>query len=165
MQQLNYLEILRLSYGKGIGIRKIAQMLGYPKTTVGTFLQRFKESGIPYPLPENVGNVELREQLYKPTQEKDPSFVIPDYETIHKLLAMKGYNLKKLWERYRRECDTDGKRPYLYTQFCRHYSDFVQDKFRTMALARIPGEEMQVDFTGLTLFLKDNLTGDNVPAY
>jgi transposase len=67
MQQLNYVEILRLSYGKGIGIRKVAQLLGYPKSTVGTFLQRFKESGIPYPLPEGTGNVELREKLYKQT--------------------------------------------------------------------------------------------------
>lgn len=165
MQQLNYVEILRLSYAKGIGLRKVAQLLGYPKSTVGNFLQRFRDSGITYPLPEGIGNVELREQLYKPTQEKDERFVVPDYETIHKLLALKGHTLKKLWEKYRKECDADGRQPYLYSQFCRYYSDFVQDKRRSLSLHRIPGEEMQVDFTGLTLFLKDSLTGDNVPAY
>ncbi|MFA6840201.1 MAG: IS21 family transposase [Sphaerochaetaceae bacterium] len=165
MQQLNYVEILRLAYGKGMGVRRLAQTLGYPKTTVGRFLQRFKESGIAYPLPEGIGNIELKERLYQPTQEKDPSFVLPDYDTIHKLLSLKGYNLKKLWERYRLECDADGNRPYLYSQFCRHYADFVREKRRTLSLERIPGDEMQVDFTGLTLFLKDDISGDNIPAY
>jgi DNA-binding GntR family transcriptional regulator len=54
---LDYIKILRLSYGKKINGREIAETQGCDKTTINDFLRKFKESEeFSYPLAPTVTN-------------------------------------------------------------------------------------------------------------
>ena len=90
---------------------------------------------------------------------------LPDYEYIHREMAKSGVTLSLLWNEYCEGCRLGGEIPFMYTQFCKYYRDFVSISKATMHIERKPGEQMEVDWAGQTAGIIDNITGDIIPAY
>jgi transposase len=53
-----------------------------------------------------------------------------------------------LWEEYCDQCREDRKPPYMYSQFCKLYSDYVDQHRLTMHISHKPGDKLMVDWAG-----------------
>jgi transposase len=80
-------------------------------------------------------------------------------------MAKSGVTLSLLWHEYSEECRNQREIPYSYRQFCRFYNSYATTSKATMRIKRKPGEIMEVDWAGQTASLKDNITGEDIPAY
>jgi predicted DNA-binding protein YlxM (UPF0122 family) len=100
---LDYIRIVRLSYGKKLSGREIAETQGCGKTAINDFLRRFRESGeFSYPLAPTVTNELINQQLYKSQGGKlfNKQFREFDCKEIYRKLPKKGETLKHLWLKY-----------------------------------------------------------------
>ena len=159
----DYREILRLA---DIGLNRtgIGATLGYSRNTVAEVLRRAKIKGIEWPLPDDLGDLELQDMLF-PEKAKGQNRKIPDCEKMHKELGRRGVTLTLLWEEYCNECRQNGEIPYAFTQFRHHYHRYAQTTKATMHLVHKPGEKMEVDWAGQTASVMDRLTGETTAAY
>ncbi|MEO1768374.1 hypothetical protein [Candidatus Enterococcus ferrettii] len=88
-----------------------------------------------------------------------------DFDQIHRELAKPGVNLSLLHHEYEILCHTQGRVPYFYRSFLRHYKNYA-DKYKvTMRLHRKSGELLEVDWAGMTSHIKDRDTGELIKAY
>ena len=82
-------EVLRLK-SAGMSNRKIATSCGISRPTVGKYLDRIEQAGLTWPLPNDLTEAALENQLYPHAQEviqkKRPA---PDWAQIHKELRHK----------------------------------------------------------------------------
>ena len=157
-----YREILRL-YSQGISQRSIAVSCACSRNTVSSVLSRAEERGIVWPLPKEMTDAKLQKLLFSGVTTS--AHKQPDYEYIHREMAKSGVTLSLLWNEYCESCHLGGDSPFMYTQFCKYYRDFVRVSKATMHIDRKPGEQMEVDWAGQTAGIIDNVTGDIIPAY
>ncbi len=76
-----------------------------------------------------------------------------------------GVTLKLLWEEYVDTCRRSEKPPYMYSQFCKLYQDYVNRHRLTMHIRHKPGDKLMVDWVGTPLPLYDKLTGNSCKVY
>lgn len=160
---IKYREILRL-HAQNLSNRGIASSCGCSKNTVGDVLKRAKEKGVAWPLEKDVDDTELQEMLF-PEKRKSDSRRLPNFEHVHKEMAKSGVTLSLLWHEYVEECRQLREIPYSYRQYCRFYNKYATTTKATMRIKRKPGEIMEVDWAGQTATIKDNTTGQDIPAY
>ena len=160
---MSYREILRLS-ALGLSRRTIAGSLSRSRDTVSDVLTRAAKLGLQWPLPLELTDEELKKMLF-PEKEKTASTRIPDCEYIHKELAKPGVTLTLLWDEYCQTCKNNGEIPYQYSQYYKFYKKYAVISKATMRINRKPGERMEVDWAGQTTFVRDNVTGNNIPVY
>ena len=155
---MDYKRVLRLHYVNGFSSRTIAESTGDGKTTVNEFLRRFRENDVlSWPLSDDVTNEQIGKLLYqKPGNvASDILYRGFDEETVHRKLARKGETLLHLWKLYNAEGEVDGKRPLSYRQFCRRYSNWLDNKNVTFHIQRYPGVNLELDYAGKTLAIHD----------
>lgn len=165
---LDYIKILRLSYGKKLSGREIAETQGCGKTTINDFLKKFRESEeFSYPLAPTVTNELINQRLYKSRGGKsfNKQFREFDCEEIYRKLPKKGETLKHLWLKYDAAgvvTRDDGTilHPYSYRQFCKIFSDWCEERNVTSRIPRYPAQNCELDFAGMSLYLKSELTGE-----
>ena len=147
--------------------REIGSSLGCSKSTVNDFLKRFTDcKELSFPLKSETTNGILYGLLYQ-KKGGDPSlmlYVEPDYEGIYKALAKKGETRKHLWRKYNaagnRNSPEGLRKPYSYRQFCKYFSDWIGAKDITCHIPRYPGQNLELDYAGMQLRLKNLFTGD-----
>lgn len=160
----NYREILRL-LSHGISQRSIAASCGCSRSTVQRTIARAEDCGLAWPLPSEMTDEKLRKIFSPPPTTSSPFQKEPDYEKIHRELGRSGVTLSLLWNEYVAGCRTEGKIPFMYTQFCKRYRDYAVIHKATMHIDRKPGEQMEVDWAGQTMGIRDNITGEAIPVY
>jgi transposase len=160
---LKYREILRL-IAQGLSYRGIASSCGCSKNTVGEVLKRANAKGVVWPFERDLDDFKLQEILF-PEKNKSNTRRLPDLEHIHKEMAKSGVTLSLLWYEYCEKCRQNREIPYSYRQFCRFYTNYVTTTKATMRIKRKPGEIMEVDWYGQEASIKDNLSGQIIPAY
>ena len=166
---LDYIQILRLRYGKDLSGREIAETQGCGKTAINDFLKRFRESDeFTYPLAENITNELINEKLYKRRGggSSQKNYREIDSEIIYKKLPKKGETLKHLWRKYDAAgvvFDEEGKPqyPYSYRQFCKIFGDWCEERNVTARIPRYPAQNCELDFAGMSLYLKNRITGES----
>mgnify|MGYP002627372970 FL=1 len=57
------------------------------------------------------------------------------------------------------------KSVYMYSQFCKHYGDYVEKNKLTMHVQHKPGDKLMVDWAGTTLSIHDSVTGEESKCY
>ncbi len=151
-------EVLRLSYEVGLGQRGIAQALNLGLGTVSTYLQRARQAGITWPLPEEMDERTLGRLLF-PSQPATGQrrFSEPDYPNIHQELKRKGVTKQLLWQEYRQQHPDDG---YSYAQYCHRYRVWLGDQQRSMRQLHRAGEKLFVDYCGPTMEVVNPDTGE-----
>ena len=154
-------EILRLKYENHLSNRAIARACWVSNSTVGDYLVRAERAGVKWPLAENCSETDLYQKLFpeeeKPVVSERP---VPNWEEVHRELSRHGVTLMLLWREYR-EKYPDG---YGRTQFFEHYQDWNRSHTTSMRLPHKGGEEMEVDYAGMTLPITNPETGEVTQA-
>ncbi|HCS74465.1 MAG TPA: IS21 family transposase [Clostridiales bacterium] len=159
----NYREILRLN-SLGINKTDIAASCSCARNTVASVLNKAKEAGIAYPLPDDMSDKQLAENLF-PSVRTKVTYKMPDYDYVHREMAKSGVTLTLLWLEYCDKCIEAGEIPYKSTQFNKYYADYVKATKATMHITRKPGERMEVDWAGQTAKIIDTDTGEEISTY
>lgn len=155
---MDYKKVLRLHYVNKLSSRAIAESCGCGKTTITRFLNRFSNcEELSYPLSEDVTNEFIENLLYKkPGVSSESQLYRPfDEEAVYRALARKGETLKHLWQKYNAIGVVDGLKPLSYRQYCRRYAKWTDSKKMTFHIPRYPGINMELDFAGKTLCIRD----------
>jgi transposase len=154
-------EVLRLK-AAGLGNREIAASIGAGKTTVYEILSRAEAVGLTWPLPDTVDEEQLDAVLYPPpTLELAERRPVPDWREVHRELKRKRHvTLRLLWLEWR-ETQPEG---WGYTQFCLYYRQWLDVQDVVMRLSYRAGERMFVDFSGDTMEIVEQATGEITKA-
>lgn len=154
-------EILRLKWQLGRSHREVASSCGIGYGTVVELLRRAERAGLSWATAEAQGDEELERLLYPPAPPLGEERVVPDWSAVYEEMKRKSVTLQLLWEEYRRE----HPKGYGYSWFCEEFRRFT-DQFRvTLRQESKAGEQLQVDWAGQTLALKDGATGEEHAAY
>lgn len=154
-------EILRLHYSKAdLSNRQIAEILKISKTTVRRCLDRFKSSGLNWPLADDLTEQTLNTKLYSLSQTS-PSHIMPDWTHIHNEMIRPHVTLQLLWDEYK-ETYPDGvgrsRFYFLYRQYKKvHLSP-------SMRILHKGGDKLFVDYSGDGLEYIDRSTGEIIPV-
>lgn len=143
---------------QGYSQRKIAEALQVSRNTVAKVFEAVSRNGVPDSILNEIGDLELHQKLF-PESQHTPALVTPDFEYLHKELLKAGVTLKLLWEEYVADCRSAQKPPYMYSQFCKLYQDFVDVHRLTMHINHKPGDKLMVDWMGTSMPLFDKTTG------
>jgi len=150
-------EVIRLHHEAELSNRAIARVCNVSNSTVGEYLARAEQAGLGWPLPEELSEDELYRQLFpEKGAASESTRPLPDCEEIHRELSKRGVTLTLLWQEYR-EKHPDG---YGYTQFRVYYQRWNKSKTNTMRIPRKAGEEMEVDYAGMTVPITNPETGE-----
>lgn len=161
-----YKEILRLYCHLGVSKLKIAESLGYSRTTVTAVLGAASNEGLAWEDVKDLDDREVKRLLYPADENgQQPQYMMPDFERIHAELRRSGVTLSLLWVEYCEACRLVGQMPYKSTQFYKYYREFAQKHKATMVIHRKPGDIMEVDWAGDPAYLTDPVTGEPVKAY
>lgn len=94
-------KVLRLTFEKELAQRAVATSCGISSSTVSSYLDRFKVSGLPWPLPETLDDDALEKYLFRPEPVTGVLRPMPDWSEIQKELRRKHVTLSLLWQEYR----------------------------------------------------------------
>lgn len=120
--------------------------------TVQLILKRYRDLGLKPNELKAMDPDKVREMFYPPDQMRRKITQLPDYQKVFDRLNAKDSraNLFFLWKEYKQQ-NPDG---YQYTQYNEYYNRFVKEHYGsldvTMAVERIPGEKMFIDWIGDT---------------
>ena len=154
-------EVLRLKLDCGLSDRQIAKTAGMARSSVGEYLQRFRESGLVWPVSAVLSDRELEACLFPPapavSRAQRP---VPDWPTVHAEMRRKGVTLMLLWQEYK-AVHPDG---FQYSWFCDTYQTWRQRRDLVMRQTHRAGEKLFVDFCGQTVPITHSKTGEIRPA-
>jgi transposase len=150
-------QMLRLQYER-VGERQIARTLGIARSTVQDNLKRALKAGIAWPVPVELTDDILEQQLFgrggvKPGRRLHDE---PDWATLSRELKRPGVNLMVLWEEYH-DTHPEG---YGYSRFCDLYREFERKLSPVMRQHHVAGEKVFVDYSGKKLAIADPKTGE-----
>lgn len=157
----NYKEILRLARSGGFSQREVAASLHVSRNTVSSCLSRAAEKGIPDPVPESMTNQELAKLLFPNEERKaiSSSYLMPNLAKIVEDLKKPHVTKKLLWKEYVTEAASCGLKPYKTTQFNALISDYVERHNISLKRDRVPGEVLELDWSGSAIILHGNKPG------
>ena len=162
---VRYSEILRLN-SIGFSQRNIALSVPCSRNTVAKTLNRAKDLGISWPLPNGMTDAGLSKLLLNQEEiSAKATRRMPDYEYIRKELLKNGVNKKLLWTEYCEECRLNNDEPLMYSQFCYHIQKDEEKRRATMHVPRKPGEQIEVDWAGDPAHIIDPDTGEITDAW
>ncbi len=161
---VNYREILRLT-SLGYTQRQITASVHSSRSTISEVQELAKKADLSFQLDESVTNEILLMTFYPERITATNPRVEPDYSYIHKELAKPGVNLSLLWTEYCEATYTNGKTPYMYSQFCDKYRHWERLTKATMRIQHKPGDAIQVDWAGNTILLYDQYTNETTDVY
>ena len=155
-------EVLRLKWEAGLSNRAIARACKISNSTVSITVRRARDAGLSWPLPAELGEEEIYQRLFpRPTPAADASGrLLPEWAAVRQELSRRGVTLKLLWQEYR-EKNPEG---YRYTQYCEHYRRWSKQVEPSMRRVRVGGEELEVDYAGMTVPVVDPENGETWEA-
>lgn len=162
---MNQVKQIYKLHSEGVGIKKIAVILGISKNTVKSYLR--KTHGLELPGDElmAIENPVLADHL-KPvsTQEKEnyQAFLQRAEYYADELSNRKRTHVTRmiLWQ----EDFNAGLIQLKYSRFCFHLKRYLKSKHPSMVMVHRPGEKMFVDFAGDKLHYTDRETGKTIAA-
>jgi len=119
-------------------------------STVTLIMNRFKNCEHSFEQLKQLDPKQVEELFYPPTNLQRKETPMPDFQLYYDMIHRKGskVNLSFCWFEYRKE-HPDG---YGSSQFYEYYNRFVEKNYgaqdATMAVERIPGERMYIDWVG-----------------
>jgi transposase len=149
-------EILRLKWGLGLSSRQVAASLRISHSTVGEYIKRAEQAGMDWAQVESIPEAAIAERLFPP-QKANRGRAEPDWAQVDVELQRKGVTRMLLWQEYLEEYP-DG---YSYSQFCERYRKWQKAAEKTtMRKPKKAGEEVEVDYAGLTVPVTNPETGE-----
>ena len=159
-----YRKILEL-HGDNVSLRSIAQIVQHSCQKVTEVIKTADRKGVSLPLGEEMTDKWLEEFLFPEIKQEASGRHLMNFEHVHNELARPNVTLTLLHDEYVREAKSVNKIPYAYRTFAEHYHEYSKKHKATMRIKRKPGEIMEVDWAGSTLFFTDPDTGEPVKVY
>ena len=154
-------DLLRLHFDCSLSNKKIGDALGVSKTCVYKALNRFKQSGLSWPLSADLTDSSLEQKLYKNSCEPGPTDVLlPDFEHIYRELSRPHVTLKLLLDEYRTQVPNGLSK----TAFYRRFSEYRKKLSPTMKIIHKGGEKLFIDYSGDSFEYVNRDTGEIVPV-
>jgi len=153
-------EVLRLKFDRKRSQREVATACNLSPATVWDTVQRFKASGLDWPLADEITDEGLETKLYPPpTPEKDRP--APDWAALHReRKKAKNVTLQLLWEEYKAIHPAG----YEYSWFCNGYRAWAKTVDPVMRQVYHFGDKCFVDYAGETVSIVDPITGQVTEA-
>jgi len=82
-------EVLRLSFGVGLELRKISRSIGISHATVSGYVTRARAANLSWPLPKSLDDAMLDRLLFPPLAPPGEARPTPDWVYIHQELRRK----------------------------------------------------------------------------
>ena len=149
---------LKMRYMANISLREIAIATKLPHTTIADYCKRFDNSGYNLDVLLSFGDDKIISILFpnKKIVQKNLEKPMPDVEYIHKEIVKKGVTFELLWYEYK-DIYPDG---YGLSQFKEYYYRYKKRLNPSMRQTHIPGDKLFVDYSGLTMNVIDQFTGE-----
>jgi len=148
-------EVFRLALNNKMSYREIARSCNISHVSVGNYLDRLGHD-ITYSQIDALADEQLRQLLQRShVNIKDKERTLPDWQLIHQELKKKGVTRRLLWQEYKEE-HPDG---YQLTQFYELYNQWRKRLNPSMRQTHKAGEKLFVDYAGMTVSIKDKMTG------
>ena len=161
------IEVLRLHLKLNLSLRQSATLSKISLGTASNYINRFKEINIDIDDFISLNELE-QERLFYPKNICDvkpqTSKVMPDYIYIHNELKRKKQTkvtLSLLYEEYK---EANPNNYYGSTQFRDYYSKFLNKINPSMKQVHLSGEKLFVDYSGLTIPIVNQRTGEITKA-
>ena len=148
-------DVLRLHFESKLSNRQIADALRISKTSVFNIMDRFKESEITWPIPQEMSDTELEANIYSGKPLKGKEDILPDFEYIHEELTRPHMTLELLWNEYSQN-NPDG---LGRSSFYRHYQKYRKGLSISMKVIHKGGDKVFVDYSGDGLQYYNRETG------
>lgn len=153
-------DVLQLHSVMSLSLRRIQGATNVAKSTISDYIKRFKNSGLDIEQINLLNDDELKLKLFP----EHASVVVskkamPDMNYLHKEMKLRKktkITLMLLWEEYK-ENNPDG---YCYSQFRFHYRRYKQTLNPSMRQTHLAGEKLFVDYSGLTMPIYNQRTGE-----
>ena len=135
---------------KGFSTRDCRARFGLGSSTVTLIMKRYSELGLSLTDLKTMDTDKVEKIFFPPESSRRSEIPLPDYDAIYQRKNAKGSkaNLFFLWKEYKKEHPNG----YQYTQFVEHYNRYVKEKYGvvdvSMAVNRVPGERMYIDWVG-----------------
>jgi len=153
-------DVLQLHSVMNLSLRRIEGATRVAKSTISDYIKRFKNSGLNIEQINVLDDDALRMQLFPEHSSVVVSRrAMPDMNYLHKEMKLRKktkVTLHLLWEEYKRD-NPDG---YEYTQFRLYYARFKQTLNPSMRQTHLAGEKVFVDYSGLTMPIHNQRTGE-----
>ncbi|MDQ1244969.1 MAG: hypothetical protein QG559_1797 [Campylobacterota bacterium] len=153
-------DVLRLHSVMNLSLRRIEGATGVAKSTISDYIKRFKASQLDIEQINVIDDDALRLKLFaEQITDVGSNRAIPDMSFIHKEMKLRKktkVTLQLLWEEYK-ESNPNG---YSYTQFRFYYRKYKQMLNPSMRQTHLAGEKLFVDYSGLTMPIYDQRTGE-----
>ena len=149
-------EILRLKLECGLSDRKVAASCNVARATVQEYSGRALAAGLSVDQINSMPEEELDQKLFPSRSHCNSVTPVPDYPVISSELRKPGVTLQLLWEEYV-EKHPDG---YSYSQFCHLYRQFSRTADITMRQVHKAGDKCFTDYSGKTIEVIDQETGE-----
>ena len=150
-------EVIRLHHELALSNRAISRACNVSNSTVGEYLERAEKAGLGWPLPEEMSEDELYQRLFpEKSKIRSAERPMPNCEEMQRELCKRGVTLTLLWQEYREKYPQG----YGFTQFREYYHLWNKTHTNTMRLPHKAGEEMEVDYAGMTVPITNPETGE-----
>ena len=120
-------------------------------STVTLIMKRYHEQNLSLEELRKMPAAKVEAIFYPPNNiRRKAENIMPDFAVIHARIMQEGSkaNLYYMWLKYKKEHPTG----YQYTQFCHYYNQYAEahggSKELRMAVERIPGERVYIDWIG-----------------
>ena len=153
-------EILRLKFDRELSDREISKSCSVSRSTVADYLDRFKTSGLSWPLSETINDSELDARLFPQAKGAGCNRSMPAMEYLHGELKKKGVTLQLLWYEYKQQHPNG----YQYSYFCDLYQKWSGKLDVSLRQHHKAGEKLFVDYAGQTVPVKNAETGEIIKA-
>jgi len=149
-------EILRLHYESRLSNQQIADALRISKTSVFNILGRYRESGMNWPVLEDLADAGLEARIYRRETLKKKAEILPDFEYIEEELARPHMTLELLWNEYAQ----NNPKGLGRSSFYRHYRKYRKGRSISMKVIHKGGDKVFVDYSGDGLRYYSRETGN-----
>ncbi|MDX1914040.1 MAG: IS21 family transposase [Methylophilus sp.] len=150
-------DVLRFALESKMSDRMIEQAVGISRKAVADYLLRARNANLSWPLPVELDDATLEEQLFPSIQKTMTSRKpIPNWYMVNQELKTKGATLAQLHLEYLVE-HPDG---ISYSRYCTHYREYKKTLKRSLRQVHIAGEKVFVDYAGPTVPIYNLQTGE-----
>ena len=140
---------------EGHSYRSIARECGCSSKTVAAVRRVVDENQWTLDRVQRFSDAEIQQWFPDSRYQRDSSFTAIDLDGVVTRMRSfreanpgKTFTVKVEHERYVRECETAGGKPYSYKQFAAYVSEFVKQNDLSWPLTHDPGRVMFVDWSG-----------------
>jgi len=151
-------DVLHCLLDKKKSIRATAIICDLSRKTVTDYLTRFQLAQLPWPLPVELYDDKLEEELFpKTTQKKNAPAHSIDFSAVHLESKKKGFTLQQMYKEL--VLDEAEKGTISYSHFCKLYNDYKKSLKLSLRQTWTEGEVCMVDYAGQTMPVVDRDTG------